>query len=270
MAMKVKGMIPEDDRRVAPVGEPAPPWMVNYADLMTELVCFFVILYALSAALNKDMQKAQQEVQEMIKEGKMAGQVQMDKEGMRITLEEQSQVAFFESGKADLTDSMRAQMDKLAPVLYKLAEKHDIVVEGHTDNIPIYTRQFASNWELSTARATNVVKDLLGKNFPPKHLAAVGYGEYHPIVPNDNEVNRKKNRRVVFFIKNNPYPEAGAAPAAGASPQGPPAAAAPQAPATEAQQPSPAEGTPVAAETPVPAGEAPAEAPPGETPQEGE
>jgi flagellar motor protein MotB len=43
-------MIPEDDRRVAPVGEPAPPWMVNYADLMTELVCFFVILYALSAA----------------------------------------------------------------------------------------------------------------------------------------------------------------------------------------------------------------------------
>jgi len=177
MAMKVKGMIPEDDRRVAPVGEPAPPWMVNYADLMTELVCFFVILYALSAALNKDMQKAQQEVQEMIKEGKMAGQVQMDKEGMRITLEEQSQVAFFESGKSELTDQMRAQMDKLAPVLMKLAEKHDIVVEGHTDNVPIATRQFASNWELSTARATNVVKDLLTRNFPPKHLAAVGYGE---------------------------------------------------------------------------------------------
>ncbi len=276
MAMKVKGMIPEDDRRVAPVGEPAPPWMVNYADLMTELVCFFVILYALSAALNKDMQKAQQEVQEMIKEGKMAGQVQMDKEGMRITLEEQSQVAFFESGKADLTDSMRAQMDKLAPVLYKLAEKHDIVVEGHTDNIPIYTRQFASNWELSTARATNVVKDLLGKNFPPKHLAAVGYGEYHPIVPNDNEVNRKKNRRVVFFIKNNPYPEASAA-----GPPGSNGAAKAAAPGAQPQQPQtltpegeaplqPVEGTAVPAETPVPAGEAQAEAPAGGAPQEGE
>lgn len=214
MAVKVKGMIPEDDGRVAQVGHPAPPWMLNYADLMTELVCFFVILYALSAALSKDMQKANQDVQEMIKEGKMQGEVVMDKEGMRITLEEQSQVAFFESGKAELTDQMLSQMDKLAPVLRNLSEKFDIVVEGHTDNIPIYTRQFASNWELSTARATNVVKLLLEKNFKPKRLAAVGYGDNHPKVPNDSEVNRKKNRRVVFFIKNTPYPEAKPGPAA--------------------------------------------------------
>ena len=210
-------MIAEDDKRVSPMGEPAPPWMVNYADLMTELVCFFVILYALSAALSKDMQKANQDVQEMIKEGKMQGEVVMDKEGMRITLEEQSQVAFFESGKAELTDHMREQMDKLSPVLRNLSEKFDIVVEGHTDNIPIYTRQFASNWELSTARSTNVVRLLLEKDFKPKRLAAVGYGDNHPKVPNDNEVNRKKNRRVVFFIKNTPYPDAkpGAAPAGG-------------------------------------------------------
>lgn len=204
-------MIPEDDKRVAPMGEPAPPWMVNYADLMTELVCFFVILYALSAALNKDMQKAQEEIKEMIKEGKMSGQVQMDKEGMRITLEENSQVSFFESAKADLTDPMKQQMDKLAPILYKLSEKHDVMVEGHTDNVPIATKQYASNWELSSARATSVVNFLLSEKFNPKHLAAVGYGDNHPIVPNDTELNRKKNRRVVFFIKNNPYPDAPAA-----------------------------------------------------------
>ncbi|MHB0995329.1 MAG: OmpA/MotB family protein [Elusimicrobiales bacterium] len=255
MPVRVKGMIPEDDRRVAPVGEPAPPWMVNYADLMTELVCFFVILYALSAALNKDMQKAQQEVQEMIKEGKMAGQVQMDKEGMRITLEEQSQVAFFESGKADLTDSMRSQMDKLAPVLMKLAEKHDVIVEGHTDNIPIATRQYASNWELSSARATSVVKDLLGKKFPPKHLAAVGYGEHHPIAPNDSELNRKKNRRVVFFIKNNPYPDAPAAgPPVPVSKEGAAETAAPEQPQPEPEVPAEEGEVPAAAE-PAGAGE---------------
>lgn len=256
----VKGMIPEDDRRVAPVGEPAPPWMVNYADLMTELVCFFVILYALSAALNKDMQKAQQDIQEMIKEGKMSGQVQMDKEGMRITLEEQSQVAFFESGKAELTDQMRSQMEKISPVLYKLAEKHDIVVEGHTDDIPIFTKQFANNWELSTARATSVVMAMLDSKFPPKRMAAVGYGEYHPIVPNDSEANRKKNRRVVFFIKNNPYPEPpGIAAAPGAA--GPAPAAGLQAPAVPAEgapAPAPAEAPP-APEAPAAAGEAPAE-----------
>jgi len=255
MPVRVKGMIPEDDRRVAPVGEPAPPWMVNYADLMTELVCFFVILYALSAALNKDMQKAQADIQEMIKEGKMAGQVQIDKEGMRITLEEQSQVAFFQSGRAELTEQMISQMEKINPVLLKLSEKHDIVVEGHTDNIPIATKQFASNWELSTARATSVVKSMLAGSFRPSRLSAVGYGEYHPIVPNDSEPNRKKNRRVVFFIKNTPYPDApangppGAAPAEGAAPAVP--AEVPALPAGEAPAAPPAE--------PVPAGEAPAE-----------
>jgi chemotaxis protein MotB len=241
--------------------------MVNYADLMTEMVCFFVILYALSAALNKDMQKAQQEVQEMIKEGKMAGQVAMDKEGLRITLEEQSQVAFFESGKADLTDQMQVQMAKLAPVLLKLSEKHDIIVEGHTDNVPIATKQYASNWELSSARATSVVKYLLGNNFNPKHLGAVGYGENHPIVPNDSETNRKKNRRVVFFIKNNPYPDAPAngPPGAGKAGEKPgqaglqPPAALENAPAPDAVPPA-AEG----AET------APAENAPAEQPAEGE
>lgn len=251
-------MIDEDDKRVAPMGEPAPPWMVNYADLMTELVCFFVILYALSAALNKDMQKAQADIQEMIKEGKMQGQVQMDKEGMRITLEENSQMSFFESGRAELTDNMRGQLDKIAPVLRQLSGKHDIVVEGHTDNIPIATRQFASNWELSTARATSVVKSMLAGNFAPKRMSAVGYGEYHPIVANDTEANRKKNRRVVFFIKNNPYPDAPAAgppvmksahaPAGGnAAPAAAAAPAATETPAAAPETPAPASGIPAAA-----------------------
>ncbi len=257
MRLKVKGMIPEDDSRVATIGFPAPPWMVNYADLMTNLVCFFVILYALSAALNKDMQKAQQSIREMIKEGKIQGQVTMDKEGMRITLEEQSQVAFFDSGRAELTDHMRVQLDKLAPVLRRLSEKHDIVVEGHTDNIPIATKKYASNWELSTARATSVVKFMLAENFQPKRLAAVGYGEYHPAVVNGSEETRKKNRRVVFFIKNDRYPGTPAAlPPVGrkAVPPQPSAAGNPapsgEALAAEVQPPAPA------GENFAPAGEA--------------
>ena len=255
----VKGMIPEDDRRVAPVGEPAPPWMVNYADLMTELVCFFVILYALSAALNKDMQKAQADIQEMIKEGKMSGSVTMDKEGMRITMEEQSDMAFFESGSAELTDQMRAQLDKISPILLKLAEEQDIVVEGHTDDIPIATKEYANNWELSTARATSVVMSMLGAKFPPKRMAAVGYGEYHPKVPNTSVANRKTNRRVVFFIKNNAYPDAPQPPGLVNAPAPKPAEGA------EAQLPGPGEApappaeTPAAPETPAEAGEAPAE-----------
>lgn len=254
MRLKVKGMIDEDDPRVAQVGHPGPPWSIAYGDLMTELVCFFVILYALSAALNKDMQKAQADIQEMIKEGKMQGQVAMDKEGLRITMEEQSQMAFFESGRSELTDNMRVQLDKIAPVLRQLSEKHDIVVEGHTDDMPIATKQFASNWELSTSRATSVVKAMLANNFPPKRMAAVGYGQYHPIAKNDSDVNRKKNRRVVFFIKNNPYPDAPAAGPPGlvgapAPAAGPPGLVGGAAPAAE---------QPPAGEDPAPGGEAPA------------
>jgi len=201
MAVRVKNMIPEDDPRVAPIGHPAPPWMVNYADLMTELVCFFVILYALSAALNKNVQNASQQIKEMMEKGEMSGKVEVNKEGLKITLEEQGELPFFESGSADLTTEMSGKIDKLYPILKKLSEKNEVIVEGHTDNIPIATKQFASNWELSTARATSVVRHMLEMGFDPRKISAIGYGEYRPIVPNNSPENRRKNRRVVFFVK---------------------------------------------------------------------
>jgi chemotaxis protein MotB len=201
MAVRIKNMIPEDDSRVAPIGHPAPPWMVNYADLMTELVCFFVILYALSAALNKNVQNAAEQIKDMMEKGEMSGKVEVNKEGLRITLEEQGELPFFESGKAEITQEMQEKIDKLSPILKKLNEKNEIIVEGHTDNIPIATKQFASNWELSTARATSVVRYMLSKDFDPRKISAIGYGEYRPIVANDTPENRRKNRRVVFFVK---------------------------------------------------------------------
>jgi chemotaxis protein MotB len=201
MAVKLKNMIPEDDPRVSPIGHPAPPWMVNYADLMTEMVCFFIILYALSAALNKNVQNAAQQIKEMMEKGEMAGQVEINKEGLRITLEEQGNLPFFESGKADLTEQITNNIDKIYPILKKLSNDYEIIVEGHTDNVPIYTKQFQSNWELSTARATSVVRYLISKGIDPRKISAIGYGEYRPIAPNDTPENRQKNRRVVFFVK---------------------------------------------------------------------
>lgn len=201
MAVRVKNMIPEDDPRVSQIGHPAPPWMVNYADLMTEMVCFFIILYALSAALNKNVQNAAQQIKEMMEKGEMAGQVEINKEGLRITLEEKGNLPFFESGKAELTEQMTQTVDKLFPTLKKLSQDYEIIVEGHTDNVPIFTKQFASNWELSTARATGVVRYLVNKGISPKKISAIGYGEYRPVVSNDTPENRQKNRRVVFFVK---------------------------------------------------------------------
>jgi chemotaxis protein MotB len=201
---KLKNMIPLSDPRVAQIGHPAPPWLVNYADLMTEMVCFFIILYALSAALSKDVQKAKKDVEEQMKQEKVATEVKVTKDGMQITLEENGENVFFESGSADLSPRMVEILGKITPTLRKLAiDGHDIVVEGHTDDIPIRNAHFASNWELSTARATSVVQHMIQSlRMPPAHMAAIGYGEFHPLVPNDTDEHRAKNRRVVFLVKN--------------------------------------------------------------------
>jgi flagellar motor protein MotB len=194
------------DPRVCLIGHPAPAWMVNYADLMTELVCFFIIMYAMAAALNKDVVKAKKEVEQAMKAEKVATEVKVTKDGMTITLEENGENVFFESGQAELSPRMDEILTKITPMLRKLAvEGHDIVVEGHTDDIPIHNAQFASNWELSSGRATAVVQHMIQSlNMPPEHMAAIGYGEFHPLVPNDTDEHRAKNRRVVFFVKNKP------------------------------------------------------------------
>ena len=193
-------MIDRNDPKVSQIGHPAPPWMVNYADLMTELVCFFVILYALSAALSKGMQDAKEKLDKMMKEQQTQGQVEMKKDGLQVTLEEKEGAAYFEVGKADITEQGKKLLDLMAPILEPLP--NDVVIEGHTDNVPIHNSQFDTNWELSTARATSVVKYMVRtRGLSPKKLAAVGYGEYKPIGPNDTPQNRAKNRRVVFFIK---------------------------------------------------------------------
>ena len=195
------------DPRVAQIGHPAPPWMVNYADLMTELVCFYLILYALSASLSKPMQEAKKAVEENMKQQEVAGDVKMTKDGLVISLEEQGSHVFFNSGSADISDEMKKILDGLAPTFLKMAEKkHDMIVEGHTDDRPMHSTQFESNWELSTARAINVVKYLLGKyQFPAKRIAAIGYGENKNLErepEEDMDGWRSRNRRVVFVIKN--------------------------------------------------------------------
>jgi len=106
----------------------------------------------------------------------------------------------FETGKADLPPEAKAVLDKLHPVFLQIPNQ--IIVEGHTDNVPIKTMQFPSNWELSTARSTQVIRYLIEeKNFPKERISATGYGEYHPVVSNDTPEGRAENRRVDFVIR---------------------------------------------------------------------
>jgi chemotaxis protein MotB len=84
-----------------------------------------------------------------------------------------------------------------------------LIIEGHTDSTPINTEKYPSNWELSTARATNIVKYFIKHcGYTPNRLSAVGYGEFAPIVANDNVKNKAKNRRVdIILLDNNNYTE---------------------------------------------------------------
>lgn len=220
-----KGFIDESDPKVARVGHPAPAWVVCYADLMTELVCFFVILYALSAALNKNVQNAAAQVKEMMEKGEMKGEVKIDKDGLKITIEEQGSVSFFGSGAAEPTSEIDDKLAKVVPSLKKLAEDHEILVEGHTDNQGIHNDYFDSNWELSTARATSVARLLIEKyELPRDRMGAVGYGDTRPIAANDTPEGRARNRRVVLFVKGSPIKKAAPAPEGESKAQAPPAA----------------------------------------------
>ena len=106
----------------------------------------------------------------------------------------------FDSGKAKLKKNAYPVLDKIAVVLNETVPDRDVGVEGHTDTVPIKHSNWKSNWELSSARATNVLHYLLGKDIEPKRLSAIGYGEYKPIDTNDTKAGRARNRRVEIII----------------------------------------------------------------------
>ena len=122
--------------------------------------------------------------------------VSYSNQGAHITFED---FLLFDFGKADINSGGLDFLDKMAALIEKIP--YPVRVEGHTDNVPIHTARYPSNWELSIARAVNVVKYFAqsGK-INPQRLSAVGYGETRPLVPNDSPANRTRNRRVEIVL----------------------------------------------------------------------
>ena len=122
--------------------------------------------------------------------------VKYENKGARISFED---ALLFDFGKAEINSSGLAFLNKIAALVQKIPGL--VRVEGHTDNVPIHTHRFPSNWDLSTARAVSVVKYLIdiGK-INPQRLSAVGYGDSRPLVANDTATGRAKNRRVEIVL----------------------------------------------------------------------
>jgi chemotaxis protein MotB len=118
------------------------------------------------------------------------------KKGVLISLDDS---ILFDFGRAEINASGYPVLDKIAAVIQNI--RNPVRVEGHTDNVPIATKRFPSNWELSTARAVRVLKYFIAAGeIEPRRLSAVGYGESKPVSPNDTPKNRTQNRRVEIVL----------------------------------------------------------------------
>ncbi len=114
-----------------------------------------------------------------------------------IELEMNSELLFL-SGEAELSSKATPVLKKVSDLVRRMPNV--INIEGHTDNMSIETLEFPSNWELSSARATAVVREFVKNGIAPKRLSAIGYGEFHPVADNNSKKGRLKNRRVVLVL----------------------------------------------------------------------
>jgi chemotaxis protein MotB len=257
-------------RRTKPIEENTnhDRWLVSYADLMTLLLAFFVVLFASSYRDNQtlkrlsqaihigfqqlgafsggennrgvaypnlppdpstytpqvhhppsepapaataaayDLAQLQQQIQAALGKEMQDHEVEtrVTPEGFVISLKE---LGFFSSGQAGLVTPAAGKIERIAKILGQ--HGLELRIEGHSDDQPIHSAQFDSNWELSTARAMAVMKFLVEKDgFDPKKISVAGYGEYRPIADNSTVTGRRANRRVdlVVVSKLTPQPVA--------------------------------------------------------------
>jgi chemotaxis protein MotB len=232
-------------------------WLVSYADFITLLFGFFVVLYAFSKAdqrkqiqvsaaidtafrslglfpstvrrpnaassaapgteaaampmnivmgedvlaparVKQDLERVRRELEQTLSNQVATHTVSiyMGRDGLVISLRE---AGFFASGSANPRPETLPTLRQIAASLGRTG--YDLRVEGHTDNVPIHTSEFDSNWELSAARATRIARIFLDlKAMPADRISAAGYAEFHPVAPNDTPEGRAENRRVDLII----------------------------------------------------------------------
>ena len=223
-------------------------WLITYADLITLLLAFFIMMYTFSKQNAQTHQEVAQRLKSIfrggssvVKEGGAAGSKEMNASpgsagsGGEIEAELEKQIAamadandegrkisvfrdergivirimdraFFDEGRAELKETAKSALRKIVPILEKC--NNQVRIEGHTDDVPINTAEFRSNWELSTRRATEVVRHLIEKyGFLPHRISASGYAEYRPVAANDTQQNRALNRRIEIILLDASKPD---------------------------------------------------------------
>lgn len=191
-------------------------WLYSYADLMTQLLIFSILMLAVlglrelnpelikqteqskaEAKKAAELARAVEDLQEYVKRQGLEDAMAIDRSADRMVIRMKSAI-LFRGGEAALTPGAKEIIDGLVPAIGRTANK--LRIEGHTDDVPIATEQFPSNWELSTARAISVADRLAGGGIDRSRLSVAGYAEFHPLVRNDNADARAQNRRVEIVV----------------------------------------------------------------------
>jgi chemotaxis protein MotB len=222
--------------------ENAERWLISYADFITLLFAFFVVMYS-TASVNQGKLRAVadsmstafnplvtlsatnirlvetrsgvemididlkrffkiQEAVEIIDAGKKTITVSRDRRGLIIRVADS---LVFETGRAELLPQHGPMLDKIAELLAEIPNQ--IHVEGHTDNVPIRTPQFPSNWELSASRAATFARYFIEqRSLDPRRVSVGGNGEFRPIASNNTPEGQAKNRRVDIVVLQTPKP----------------------------------------------------------------
>jgi chemotaxis protein MotB len=210
-------------------------WLLSYADFVTLLFALFVTMYAvstvdtsklapaassISTAFDGEKREAvatpvtelgiivppapprldrvRDELARALADAISSGRLELieDARGLVVSLPER---ATFAPASTEMTAAALELVARVAAAVKPF--DRPLRIEGHTDNVPISTREFRSNWELSTARASTVIRFLIERvEFDPRRLSAAGYGEFHPRVANDTPENRARNRRIDIVI----------------------------------------------------------------------
>ena len=198
-------------------------WLLTYSDMITLLVTFFVIMFAVSKidpikvemltkSMNQAMDKTKvtqvsieklvEDVEKMIVKEQLEDAVDVSVTARGVAVSAKGKV-LFPSGSTQLLTTGYTILDNMVNII--METPYNVAVEGHTDNIPIsgsLAQMFPSNWELSSARASTIVRRLVEKGVPADRLRVVGLADTEPIAPNNTEDGRQKNRRVtlVFLV----------------------------------------------------------------------
>ncbi|PLR96101.1 flagellar motor protein MotB [Bacillus sp. T33-2] len=147
----------------------------------------------------QELKALQEKVNAYIQQNQLTDKLEtsLTDEGLLVTLHHN---ILFASGSATVRDEERETADEIADLLV-MDPPRNIIISGHTDNVPISNSSFQSNWELSVMRAVEFMKIVLhNENLDPRHFSAKGFGEFQPITPNDTEEGRAWNRRVEILI----------------------------------------------------------------------